>query len=604
MRALGARWASARQPSSPAQPHAHGLLAPRVARHRPRPAARVILRGRGVRALERAQGRPREQLEGDHRRHRVARQAERERSVAHAEPGGLARASGARPRSAPPRRASRSAPLHVVVRAHRHAARDAHHVGARERALERRARALGGVGRARARDQLRARARDLGGQGEARWSCRCGRAPSGSPGCTSSSPVTTQRHARAARRSAARARPSEAATPSSAGPSGVPARSTDVAGAHVLARAGGCSRPARVSGTRTRSPSVLGALHGHHGVGALGHRRAGGDAHGRARLEHARRTGGPARDSPTTCSSAAGPATSAKPSIAELSKGGTSPGAGQRPRPARGPSASLERHGLGAERPDLRQHPPRAPRRSRSGCSWRQSFQGRAFARGAVLCKFRPGSAVFGGRIVLPPRTSGKRTDSRPMTPIRGPLARVDRSREELAKAWLVRLIERASLEEIRDLPTERIARELPELISDILRVGGRQRHRPVQARRRAGERAASLAALAGGRDASVAEVARDVASLQAVLVRGAAGGARRERPGAVRRRRGAPGGRHGAIQAAVTEELVRSRSRELESQAQHRRRSPASATSATSSARSRTCSTSTSATGTPSACC
>jgi hypothetical protein len=57
------------------------------------------------------------------------------------------------------------------------------------------------------------------------------------------------------------------------------------------------------------------------------------------------------------------------------------------------------------------------------------------------------------------------------MTPIRGPLARLDRSREELAKAWLVRLIERSSLEEIRDLPTERIARELPELISDLLRA-------------------------------------------------------------------------------------------------------------------------------------
>ena len=46
------------------------------------------------------------------------------------------------------------------------------------------------------------------------------------------------------------------------------------------------------------------------------------------------------------------------------------------------------------------------------------------------------------------------------MTPIRGPLARLDRSRDELAKAWLVRLIERASLEEISELPKEQIARE------------------------------------------------------------------------------------------------------------------------------------------------
>jgi len=55
------------------------------------------------------------------------------------------------------------------------------------------------------------------------------------------------------------------------------------------------------------------------------------------------------------------------------------------------------------------------------------------------------------------------------MTPIRGPLARLDRSRDELAKAWLVRLIERASLDEISELPTEQIARELPDLISDIV---------------------------------------------------------------------------------------------------------------------------------------
>ena len=55
------------------------------------------------------------------------------------------------------------------------------------------------------------------------------------------------------------------------------------------------------------------------------------------------------------------------------------------------------------------------------------------------------------------------------MTAITGPLARLERSREELAKAWLVRLIERASLEEIKELPTEKIARELPELISDLV---------------------------------------------------------------------------------------------------------------------------------------
>ena len=47
---------------------------------------------------------------------------------------------------------------------------------------------------------------------------------------------------------------------------------------------------------------------------------------------------------------------------------------------------------------------------------------------------------------------------------LRGPLARLDRSREELAKAWLVRVIGRASLDEIKNLPTDRIAAQLPDL--------------------------------------------------------------------------------------------------------------------------------------------
>jgi diguanylate cyclase (GGDEF)-like protein len=157
------------------------------------------------------------------------------------------------------------------------------------------------------------------------------------------------------------------------------------------------------------------------------------------------------------------------------------------------------------------------------------------------------------------------------MTPIRGPIARVDRSREELAKAFLVRLIERASLDEIRDLPTERIARELPALISDILEsVAGPRSNGsdPYKLADDQVERAVSLAALRGGRDASVSEVARDVASLQAVLVR-----ALRDELAENEPEQFADAVEHlvdatGAIQAAVTEELVRSRSRELESQA------------------------------------
>jgi diguanylate cyclase (GGDEF)-like protein len=156
------------------------------------------------------------------------------------------------------------------------------------------------------------------------------------------------------------------------------------------------------------------------------------------------------------------------------------------------------------------------------------------------------------------------------MTPIRDPFARLDRSREELAKAWLVRLIERASLDEIRELPTDRIVQELPELISDIVRsIAQGNGADPYQLSEEQAERAASFAALrGGGRDASAADVARDVASLQAVLVRALRDELAGEDP-----ERFAEAVEHlldatGAIQAAAVEELVRTRSRELESQA------------------------------------
>ena len=54
------------------------------------------------------------------------------------------------------------------------------------------------------------------------------------------------------------------------------------------------------------------------------------------------------------------------------------------------------------------------------------------------------------------------------------PLARLEQSRDELAKAWLLRVLERAPLSDIERIPTERIVRELPDLISDIVRAVAR----------------------------------------------------------------------------------------------------------------------------------
>jgi diguanylate cyclase (GGDEF)-like protein len=154
------------------------------------------------------------------------------------------------------------------------------------------------------------------------------------------------------------------------------------------------------------------------------------------------------------------------------------------------------------------------------------------------------------------------------VTPIRGPLARLERSRDELAKQWLVRLIERASLDEIRELPTEKIARELPELISGIVNAIAEGDGDPFNLTKEQSERAASLAALrAGGREARAADVARDVASLQTVLLHALRDDLEDDPERfaeAVEQLVEATA----AIQAEAMEAHVASRSRELESQA------------------------------------
>jgi diguanylate cyclase (GGDEF)-like protein len=154
------------------------------------------------------------------------------------------------------------------------------------------------------------------------------------------------------------------------------------------------------------------------------------------------------------------------------------------------------------------------------------------------------------------------------MTAITGPLARLDRSREELAKAWLVRLIERASLEEIKELPTERIARELPELISDLLGAMSRNGSEPIELDEEQVRRAAALAALRESRESAVADLARDVAALQSVLVRALRAELGESDPDAFMQAVERLAEAAGAVQAAAVEEHVRNRSRELEAQA------------------------------------
>jgi diguanylate cyclase (GGDEF)-like protein len=154
------------------------------------------------------------------------------------------------------------------------------------------------------------------------------------------------------------------------------------------------------------------------------------------------------------------------------------------------------------------------------------------------------------------------------VTPVRGPLARLERSRDELAKQWLVRLIERASLDEIRELPTERIARELPELISGIVGSIAEGDADPYELSKEQSERAASLAGLrSGGREARAADVARDVGALQTVLLH-ALREDLEEDPVRFAEAVEQLVEAIAAIQAEAMEAHVQTRSRELESQA------------------------------------
>ena len=102
-----------------------------------------------------------------------------------------------------------------------------------------------------------------------------------------------------------------------------------------------------------------------------------------------------------------------------------------------------------------------------------------------------------------------------------GPLARLEQSRDDLAKSWIVRVIERSTLEQIQQLPTDRVARELPELIADILRAVAEQSAEPASSLddEEAGRLATRLAEMRGQDNADPKRVTSDVVALQSVMV-------------------------------------------------------------------------------------
>lgn len=100
------------------------------------------------------------------------------------------------------------------------------------------------------------------------------------------------------------------------------------------------------------------------------------------------------------------------------------------------------------------------------------------------------------------------------MNPLPTPLAALEESRAGVAKAWLLRAIEAAPLDQIEKLPVARIASELPALVAELV-------HAAASDSTAAGERTAwldSLASLRGG-DAAGAPLVRDLGRLHEALL-------------------------------------------------------------------------------------
>ena len=147
-------------------------------------------------------------------------------------------------------------------------------------------------------------------------------------------------------------------------------------------------------------------------------------------------------------------------------------------------------------------------------------------------------------------------------------LARLDRAREDLARRWLARVVETSSLAEVGQLETGRSVRELPELLSDVLRRSDRNAGgAPAGA---AGEQrsAARLAGLRAQEPADPAQLVRDVSTLQAVLLSALAETPVNGDAGSVLEAADRLSESLGGALATAVEDLVAARSREFESMA------------------------------------
>ena len=138
------------------------------------------------------------------------------------------------------------------------------------------------------------------------------------------------------------------------------------------------------------------------------------------------------------------------------------------------------------------------------------------------------------------------------------PIDRVQRERDAVAKAWVLKLIERTPLEDVDRIDLGWLTREAPQLIADILRAVGDPALAEEAGRRpESTTRAAELRCLRPPSEAA-SQVPKDLAVLHALLIGELRGEgevpAPTEPPGTLERLAEI----FGAIQATVTEALVR----------------------------------------------
>ncbi len=99
-------------------------------------------------------------------------------------------------------------------------------------------------------------------------------------------------------------------------------------------------------------------------------------------------------------------------------------------------------------------------------------------------------------------------------------IARIQRDRDDLAKAWLVDLIERTPLEEVERIEVGLLAREAPRLIGDILRaLGDAELARVAGVDPSHAARAAGLRRLRRTTEDAASLLPRDLAALHALLI-------------------------------------------------------------------------------------